>query len=78
MAHLETIRPFSIIYLGELCRWIFLFNTMVSEGFWLKSKYLYVWIIGSTIVAFYMPIVSGASCDEVKQVSLGFCCRRAL
>lgn len=56
-----------IIHLGELCRWIFLFNTMLSEGLWLRSKYLYAWVSGSVIVGLYMPIVAGISSDDVTR-----------
>lgn len=48
---------------------------MLSEGLWLKSKYLYAWIMGSIVVALYMPIVTGISCDDAKKVGFGLCCR---
>jgi hypothetical protein len=65
---------FSIVHLGELCRWIFLFNTMLSEGLWLRSRYLQAWIVGSVIVGLYMPIVAAASCGDMAKVSFGLCC----
>lgn len=56
-----------IIHLGELCRWIFLFNTMLPECLWLRSKYLHAWVLGSVIVGLYMPIVAGVSSDNVTK-----------
>lgn len=54
-----------IIHLGELCRWIFLFNTMLPECLWLRSRYLHAWVLGSVVVGLYMPIVGGVSSDNV-------------
>lgn len=48
---------------------------MLSEGLWLKSRYLHVWIVGSVVAALYMPIVAGISCKEVQKVSFSLRCR---
>lgn len=77
MAYLRAVRSFSIIHLGELCRWVFLFNAMLSGGLWLKSRYLCAWITGSIMVAIYMPIVTGISCGEAMKVRFGLSCRRS-
>lgn len=58
-----------IVHLGELCRWLFLFNTRSPEEFWLRSNYMCAWIVGSVVVALYMPIVAGVGCSDVMEVS---------
>lgn len=75
MANPRTIHSYSIVHLGELCRWLFLFKTMSSEGFWLNSRHMYAWIVGSVVVALYMPIVVRVGCDGVMRVSFNPRCR---
>ena len=69
MANPRTIHSSSIIHLGELFRWLFLFDTMLCEGFWLKSKYMHVWIVGSIMAVLYMPVVAQVGCDDAMRVS---------
>lgn len=69
---LKTIRSFSIIHLGELCRWFFLFNTMLSEGLWLRSKYLHAWIFGSVTVGLYISVIAGVSSNNGTKVRFNF------
>ena len=77
MANSRMIRSYSIVHLGELCRWLFLFNSVSSEGLWLKSKYMHAWIVGSAVIALYMPIVAGIGCNNAMRVSFDPCCRRS-
>jgi len=64
----------SIVHLGELCRWLFLFSGMTCEELWLKSKYMHAWIIGSVVVALYMPVVAGIGCNDMMRVSFNLFC----
>ena len=73
MADPKTIKSSSIIHLGELCRWLFLFSAIQSEGFWLKSKYMRAWIVGSMLVAIYMPVIVGIGCNGTVRVSFNSC-----
>jgi len=74
VANSRAIHFCSIVHLGELCRWLFLFNSM-SEALWLKSKYMHAWVVGSVVVALYMPIVAGIGCKNAMRVSFDPCCR---
>jgi len=69
IANPRTVHPCSIIHLGELFRWNLLFNAMSREGLWLKSIRMHVWIMGSIMVALYMPIVAQIGCDDAMKVS---------
>jgi len=73
MANFGTIHFRSIVHLGELCRWLFLFNKVSSEEPWLESKYMYIWVVVSAIIALYMPMAAGIGCGSGMRVSFDLC-----
>ncbi|KAF9785071.1 hypothetical protein BJ322DRAFT_1005807 [Thelephora terrestris] len=74
-AHLRSIFPLTmtlsiawalemITHLEELCFWLFLTNTRTVQQNWFKSKFFYVWAIGSVCAITYMPAITAASRDD--------------
>ena len=52
----------------ELCFWLFLTNTRSAQQDWFRSKFFYIWVIGSVCAITYMPVVTALGRDDPLKV----------
>jgi len=53
-----------VTHLEELCFWLFLTNTRSAQQNWFRSKFFYIWMIGSVCAITYMPVVTALGRDD--------------
>ncbi|KAF9645885.1 hypothetical protein BDM02DRAFT_3100759 [Thelephora ganbajun] len=53
-----------ITHLEELCFWLFLTNIRSAQQDWFRSKFFYIWMIGSVCAITYMPVITALGRDD--------------
>ena len=54
----------------ELCFWLVLVNTRSAKQDWFRSRFFYIWMIGSVCAMTCMPVITALGRDDPLKVGI--------